>query len=662
MIRKLGFALALVVFGVVAAIATISSSLNSITVAGTGAQTVFSFPFVGVAASDISVIYTNSIGVQTTLVQGTGPTEYQVTLNAAVAPSLWGVGGTITYDPSGTPIALGATLTIVRTLPYVQLTSLQNQASFGQLAQATEMALDQLEMQIQQVSNGFARVLQAPVNDPTGLNYTLPAAAQRANTGLAFDSQGNLIAGVLPSAGIISSPMQPVVDAASLAAGRSAFGLGPAATGQVNYGLQQGVSGTGFIDVNSTPVQDSTNQTVTAAFHDTRRICTGPITYTLPQANTTWAGFGFWVYAVSGVCTITPNAADNFLGLASGTSIAVPPGSWVYITTNAASSALWWADYHGAVNADLVAGVISSALTFTLYSGPIEFRDTTLANGDPVWSLPANGISVTIPSTATLGTGNNVPSRVYVFVAYNSGTPILGVATCSSPTAIYSCAAWETLQKTGTAISNGATAPGTLYTASATSDDSVVIVGYADFCITGSCTAGTWVAPTTIQLCLPPRQCRKPGDILQTIAPSFGTLTVVTTTGGPTATNVTANITPNATPNLIRYFVNTTGENSTGAGDYIGARIYRNSTAIGNFIKANASGAYAEPLPFAGYDAPGAACAPTCTYVLKSSTNGGTTSVPAVNTDSATEILEEIQGALEPPANDNGSSPLSKAA
>ena len=57
-----------------------------------------------------------------------------------------------------------------------------------------------------------------------------------------------------------------------------------------------------------------------------------------------------------------------------------------------------------------------------------------------------------------------------------------------------------------------------------------------------------------------------------------------------------------------------------------------------------------------GIDFPGATS--TQTYVIKGTAISGTGAIPAVNTDSATEILEEIMGALDEPANDNGSSEL----
>jgi hypothetical protein len=96
-----------------------------------------------------------------------------------------------------------------------------------------EQALDLLTMQAQQLAEQEGRTLQFPIVDQAPTT-TLPAAVQRANMGLAFDANGNPIAGALPSIAV-SSAMTPVFQAASLAAGRSTLGLGTAAlanTGQ----------------------------------------------------------------------------------------------------------------------------------------------------------------------------------------------------------------------------------------------------------------------------------------------------------------------------------------------------------------------------------------------------------------------------------------------
>src|SRR5271165_313090 len=110
---------------------TVTSAQSSVTVLGNGATTVFSFPFVGVAAADVVVTYTDPTGNITVL----NPSVYALALTAAVPPALWGIGGTVTYNP-GSPIPNGSQLNISRAVPNTQTTSLANQgASYPQVVE-----------------------------------------------------------------------------------------------------------------------------------------------------------------------------------------------------------------------------------------------------------------------------------------------------------------------------------------------------------------------------------------------------------------------------------------------------------------------------------------------------------------------------------------------
>ena len=64
---------------------TVNSSQSSVVVAGNGASTSFSFPFIGVAPAYITVLHTTAAGVQTALSQGPAAAQFQVSLNAAVS-------------------------------------------------------------------------------------------------------------------------------------------------------------------------------------------------------------------------------------------------------------------------------------------------------------------------------------------------------------------------------------------------------------------------------------------------------------------------------------------------------------------------------------------------------------------------------------------------
>ena len=89
--------------------------------------------------------YTNTSGIVTQL----NPSQYTLYINPPATGSLWGVGGTLTYPLTGSPIASGTTLTISRSIPYQQLVSISNQGDFS--PQVIEEALDTLCMEIQQL-------------------------------------------------------------------------------------------------------------------------------------------------------------------------------------------------------------------------------------------------------------------------------------------------------------------------------------------------------------------------------------------------------------------------------------------------------------------------------------------------------------------------------
>ena len=319
--------------------ATVNTTINTITYTGNSATTNFSFSFAypgaaSNAASDFSV--TTVVGGVTTVL----PTNsYIITFNSPVSPNPTGVGGSVLYPLTGSPLASGATITITRILPAIQGTSLGNQGIL--YPPVLEQEYDYLTMLIQQGLNSFTHAITAPFTDPAGLNYILPTAASRGGLILCFDAMGNVTACSVAPSGIISSAMAPVVGAGTLAAGRSAFGLGSAATQSYNCGLGANSSAAN-LDVSFGTTQVSTNQSISAASCDIVFVATGPITFTLPRANTLWNGFGFWVDVASGgSVTLTVNSNDIIQGLSVGNSASLAIGVWAYITTDAASSGNW---------------------------------------------------------------------------------------------------------------------------------------------------------------------------------------------------------------------------------------------------------------------------------------------------------------------------------
>lgn len=196
---------------------TVSTTSNKVILLGNGATTVWSFNFPGVDVTDIQVYYTDTLGNITLL----NLTQYTIQLNAPIDPNPTGVGGTVTYPLSGSPIANGTSLTIFRDLPEVQETSLANQGTM--YPKVIELALDYLTMLVQQLQELFGRAITVAVSDPP--ITPLPSAAQRANLLLGFDNNGNPIASaVIPNA-IVSSAMIPVVSASTTALARELLGV-----------------------------------------------------------------------------------------------------------------------------------------------------------------------------------------------------------------------------------------------------------------------------------------------------------------------------------------------------------------------------------------------------------------------------------------------------
>lgn len=171
---------------------TISTETSVVTYVGNGATTVFSFPFVGVNAADLQVIYTNANGIASVLV----PSQYTLVINSIPSGGLWGVGGTVTFPTVGSPIQVGTLLTINRIVPLEQTVSINNQGAF--YPQVVEQALDLLELQIQQINTEAEFTIRTPLTDLVPPNV-LPVAALRANGILGFDSSGQPI--IVPNGG-----------------------------------------------------------------------------------------------------------------------------------------------------------------------------------------------------------------------------------------------------------------------------------------------------------------------------------------------------------------------------------------------------------------------------------------------------------------------------
>ena len=164
---------------------TVSSTSSRVIYLGNDSTTAFAFAFKVNQPADLAVVYTDATGLDYTL----SPSQYSASGFGLDA------GGSVTYPlPGGSPIATGTRLTIYRDVAVTQPTSLSNQGAMW--PQVIEAALDRLTYVAQKVTDGVSRSLVISPTDSVSLS-ALPNVTQRANSVLAFDSQGQPYAGTL---------------------------------------------------------------------------------------------------------------------------------------------------------------------------------------------------------------------------------------------------------------------------------------------------------------------------------------------------------------------------------------------------------------------------------------------------------------------------------
>lgn len=159
---------------------TVPSNNNREDYSGNDVTTVFSYSFPIFEDSDLQVLHTDSGGTVTTLVLDT---DYTVSGAGDVN------GGSITYPISGSPLATGESLAILRVLPVTQETDLRNQGSF--FAETHEDVFDRIVMILQQHDEALDRAFSLIPADASGANVNFPSPV--AEGIFAWDSAGTAV-------------------------------------------------------------------------------------------------------------------------------------------------------------------------------------------------------------------------------------------------------------------------------------------------------------------------------------------------------------------------------------------------------------------------------------------------------------------------------------
>jgi len=200
---------------------TISTTDSRISYNGNGVTTFFSFPYRFLANGDLVVVEVSSAGVETVKT---------LTTHYTIAGAGDDAGGSVTML---TAPASGTRLIIYRDTDIVQETDYISGDPFP--AETHERALDRLTMITQEVGSEANRAIKVPVGDSSSFSTTLPAAANRVDKFIAFNSS----TGEMELSSLTMTQLASAV-AAAYAAGSTADAVTytPTGTGAVARSVQ----------------------------------------------------------------------------------------------------------------------------------------------------------------------------------------------------------------------------------------------------------------------------------------------------------------------------------------------------------------------------------------------------------------------------------------
>lgn len=203
------------------AFGTVNATYTPAQYTGNAVTTAFSFPYQYFASSDLAVnLFDTTAGANVSpqpVLNGGATYDYTVTGVAGFSYPSNNVtefaSATITFN---TAPPANYRVTITRAVPQTQGANLLDNAKLP--ASSVNAVFDRLTLLTQQVLSSLGFAIQAPTNDPTGLNYTLPAASVRANQQLGFDASGNVtVAATSAFPGTLVALDMPRVNAAGTA-------------------------------------------------------------------------------------------------------------------------------------------------------------------------------------------------------------------------------------------------------------------------------------------------------------------------------------------------------------------------------------------------------------------------------------------------------------
>lgn len=415
---------------------TISTTASAVVLGGNGSTSVFTYSFICDAASTLQVIYTDTAGVQTTLTSS----QYNVALNAPAAGSLHSVGGTVTYPTSGPAIANGTTLTISRTVPLVQSTSVSNQGDF--YPTVVETALDNLCLEIQQVSGrtgqnrgtwttgiayNFGDVVIDGANGANTLNYYMCAIANTSGVWATDLAAGDWslainVAGIIASAAAAAASATAAAASATTATAQAVIATtqaGISTTGATTSTAQAVIATTQATNASTSATSAATSATSATASASSATSSASSATTSASSASTsaTNAATSATAAAASAV------AAGSTLTATSTTSNTIGTGNFTF-TTQANKNFIAGQPIIAASAANAANYIHGAVFSYTGTTLVIAETDLGGSGAHADWNIAASGTQGTGTVSSVAMTGDGV-----VFNASVTGSPITTTGT-----------------------------------------------------------------------------------------------------------------------------------------------------------------------------------------------------------------------------------------
>jgi hypothetical protein len=294
----------------------------------------------------------------------------------------------------------------------------------------------------------------------------------------------------------------------------------------------------------------------------------------------------------------------------------------------------------GMLNGTLTASVAGNALTIAIKtlagvdpssSDPVFFLIRDASAGYVVTEQTA-ALSITVPSTATLGTVNNQANRIWAGVFNNAGTAVLGVYNSLSGTNILP---WdETSTANGTAIAAGSNSAQVWFTNGTVTGKAFRVLGYVE---STQAVAGTWASsPTKVQLLGP--GAKRPGEVVQTVSNFVAGQASTASASFVALAGENISVTPSSAANVIRVeSVGTLSISAVGAATIQLSRGTTANTGLFGCTNTNSPGsALFAPASVLGYDTPNTTSAQT--YAVQGKTTTGTLTYGGGTIIAATEL------------------------